>query len=105
MVHDFTTMAIIGAGIIAAGAGFYYLLSNDARPDVVVGSSTEPPAMQWPMQRSDPNIVNAYNRAKYKDNTLRISELYDGQSTNFTSDFLATYAPTIKQQFIPIQQL
>ena len=105
MANDLMTIGIIGVGIALAGAGFFHLLSMDNAPDLTINSTTAPPMSTWPMAQSDPNITNAYNRAKYKDNTLRANELYDNSQSNYTNDFLSTYAPTVKQMNIPVQQL
>jgi hypothetical protein len=105
MANDLMTIGIIGVGIALAGAGFFHLLSIDDSPNLTINSTTAPPATMWPMQREDPNITNAYNRAKYKDNTLRANELYTNTQSNYTNDFLSTYAPTVKQMNIPVQQL
>lgn len=104
MVHELNTLLVIGAGLVLAGAGFYYLMGADNSPELQVGTSRAPMST-WPMQRADPNITNAYNRAAYRDNTLRADEIYANPATNFTNDFLSTYAPTVKQMQIPIQQL
>ncbi len=98
-------MVIIGLGIVGAALGLHYLASSG---DAVVMAEDEyvaPKVKPWPMQIDDPNIANAYNRAKYKDNILVIPEIYNNPVSNFTNDFLHTYAPTVKQSKIPLQQL
>lgn len=105
MANDLMTIGIIGVGIALAGAGFFHILSMDNSPNLTVNTSTAPPSSMWPMQQGDPNIINAYNRAKYKDNTLRANELYENTNANYTNDFLSTYAPTVKQMNIPVCQL
>lgn len=108
-MQDYTRLVIITAGMLVAGLGFYHLatggnLSIDT-PFLGRPLRTEKEAV-WPMQLGDPNIINAYDRAAYRDNTLRADELYDNNpANNFNNDFLHHYAPTVKQTNIPIQQL
>lgn len=104
-MRDFTGIAVIGLGMAAAAIGFYYLTTGgNSVPFIGEDARDTPIKSPWPMQIDDPNVANAYNRAAYRDNTLRADELY-GPNANFTNDFLKTYAPTVKQTVIPVQQL
>ena len=103
-MSDYTGIVIIGLGILAAAVGVSYLSTPSNVP--FIGEDVSAPTRQpWPMEIDDPNIANAYNRAAYRDNTLRADEIYNNPSVNFTNDFLHTYAPTVKQAHIPVQQL
>jgi len=103
-MRDFTGIAIIGLGVLGTALALHFLSSSgDA---VAVADDERVPTRQpWPMQIDDPNTANAYNRAAYRDQTLKIDEIYNNPPVNFTNDFLHTYAPSVKQSHIPVQQL
>jgi hypothetical protein len=108
--EDSTRLIIVALGMTIAAAGFYHLATggnlNLNLPFIGHDLSPVKEDVEWPMEQFDPNIVNAYNRAAYSDNSLPIDELYDGNPTNnFNNDFLTTYAPSVKQSLIPVQQL
>jgi hypothetical protein len=85
-------MWIAGAGI--AGAALYlYFMRTGNRPVLSLQGTAMPGRAPWPMQVQDPNITNAYNRAKYSDQGVSIPELY-GRGDNASNDFLNTFAPT-----------
>jgi hypothetical protein len=105
-MRDLTGVVVIALGLIGAALGFHYLASGGNNIGVVAEDEyVAPKHKPWPMEVDDPNIANAYNRAKYKDNILVIPEIYNNPAVNFTNDFLHTYAPSVKQSKIPIQQL
>lgn len=105
-MRDYKGLVIIGLGIVAAAVGVYYLSTGGGNIPFIGEDAPSVPAKEpWPMQVDDPNIANAYNRAAYRDNILVADEIYNNPSANFTNDFLHTYAPTVKQTNIPVQQL
>jgi ketopantoate reductase len=103
-MRDFTGIAIIGLGVLGTALALHFLSSTG---DAVAVADDDYVATRkpWPMQIDDPNVANAYNRAAYRDQTLKIDEIYNNPQVNFTNDFLHTYAPSVKQSHIPIQQL
>jgi prephenate dehydrogenase len=104
-MKDFMGIVIIGAGIIGGALALHFLASSGDVPVMAEDANGPSKIKPWPLQIDDPNIANAYNRAKYKDNILVIPEIYNNPASNFTNDFLHTYAPTVKQSKIPLQQL
>ena len=104
-MRDFTGMVVIAAGIIGAALALNFIASSGDVPVMAQDESAPSKTKPWPMEIDDPNIANAYNRAAYRDNILYIPEIYKTPSQNFTNDFLHTYAPSVKQSKIPIQQL
>jgi len=104
-MRDLTGIAVIGLGIFGTALALHFL--GSAGDAVAVGEDAYVPEKRqpWPMQIDDPNTANAYNRAAYRDQTLKIDEIYNNPQANFTNDFLKTYAPSVKQSHIPIQQL